>query len=75
MKYAVCPNRKNKLDCKSLYIAGGEVWDPQKKRLVKVPKNNFEKCLNCGAVLLKSLSSCGCVNEHSGACRSYMGPD
>lgn len=75
MKYAVCPNRKNNLNCHGIYTAGGKIWDPHKRCLVTVPENNFEKCLNCGEVLIESLGSCGCVNEHSEVCRSYAGPD
>lgn len=75
MKYAVCPNRKKSYQCDHIYTAGRDVWHPRKRCIVNVPKNNFKKCLNCGEVLIKALSSCGCVNEHSEACKSYRGPD
>jgi|GEM_PF-3914577 len=63
MKYAVCPNRRKKLDCRDVYIAGGEIWDNKNLRTVKVPKSNFKKCLNCGAALLKALDSRGRVED------------
>lgn len=75
MKYAVCPNRKKDSHCYGVYIAGMKMWNPHKRRLVRVPENNFKKCLDCGEVLIEALSSCGCVNEHSEACKSYRGPD
>lgn len=75
MRYAVCPNRKINFHCGGVYVAGKEVWNSHKKGMVKVPENNFEKCVNCDAVLLEAVSSCGCVNEHTEACKSYLGPD
>jgi hypothetical protein len=75
MKYAVCPNNAANFHCKGTYIAGGEIFDPHRGHMVKVPAENFEKCLNCGTPLVECIGSCGCVGKHSEKCRTYMGPD